>query len=61
MATKSLNVNGKHVSITIDDPDMPLLYALRDNLGLTGRASAAGSASAAPAPCMSTARPCAPA
>jgi nicotinate dehydrogenase subunit A len=36
MATKSLNVNGRQVSITIDDPDMPLLYALRDNLALQG-------------------------
>jgi nicotinate dehydrogenase subunit A len=37
MATsKSLNVNGKPVSISIDDPDMPLLYALRDTLGLHG-------------------------
>ena len=36
MATKSLNVNGKQVSITIEDPDMPLLYALRDNLALQG-------------------------
>ena len=36
MATRSLNVNGKQVSITIDDPDMPLLYALRDNLALKG-------------------------
>jgi nicotinate dehydrogenase subunit A len=36
MATKSLNVNGRQVSITIDDPDMPLLYALRDNLALHG-------------------------
>jgi nicotinate dehydrogenase subunit A len=36
MATKSLNVNGRAVLITIDDPDMPLLYALRDNLGLKG-------------------------
>jgi nicotinate dehydrogenase subunit A len=33
---KSLNVNGKSVTITIDDPDMPLLYALRDNLALHG-------------------------
>jgi nicotinate dehydrogenase subunit A len=33
---KSLNVNGKPVEITIDDPDMPLLYALRDNLALRG-------------------------
>jgi aerobic-type carbon monoxide dehydrogenase small subunit (CoxS/CutS family) len=33
---KSLNVNGKAVRITIDDPDTPLLYALRDNLALHG-------------------------
>jgi nicotinate dehydrogenase subunit A len=36
MATKALKVNGKPVSITIDDPEMPLLYALRDNLALKG-------------------------
>jgi nicotinate dehydrogenase subunit A len=34
--SRSLNVNGKAVSISIDDPDMPLLYALRDNLALHG-------------------------
>jgi nicotinate dehydrogenase subunit A len=34
--SKSLNVNGKAVSINIDDPEMPLLYALRDNLELHG-------------------------
>src|SRR6516165_1173756 len=33
---KSLNVNGKAVTVDIDDPDMPLLYALRDNLALHG-------------------------
>jgi nicotinate dehydrogenase subunit A len=33
---KSLNVNGKPVQVTIDDPEMPLLYALRDNLALHG-------------------------
>src|SRR5262249_22244345 len=33
---KSLTVNGKAVRITIDDPEMPLLYALRDNLALHG-------------------------
>jgi nicotinate dehydrogenase subunit A len=32
----SLNVNGKSTKVTVDDPDMPLLYALRDNLGLHG-------------------------
>jgi nicotinate dehydrogenase subunit A len=36
MATRALHVNGSQVSITIDDPDMPLLYALRDNLALKG-------------------------
>jgi nicotinate dehydrogenase subunit A len=34
--TIQLNVNGKSVKIAADDPDMPLLYALRDNLGLHG-------------------------
>ena len=34
--TIPLNVNGKAVKIAADDPDMPLLYALRDNLGLHG-------------------------
>jgi nicotinate dehydrogenase subunit A len=37
MATpKTLNVNGEPVTTTIDDPDMPLLYWLRGNLGLHG-------------------------
>ena len=36
MASKALTVNGKRVTITIVDPDMPLLYALRDNLALRG-------------------------
>ena len=36
MPTKALKVNGKRVSIRIDDPEMPLLYALRDNLALKG-------------------------
>src|ERR1700694_5332233 len=34
--TKALIVNGKPVTIQIDDPEMPLLYALRDNLALKG-------------------------
>ncbi len=33
---KSLHVNGKSVHVTVDDPDVPLLYALRDNLALHG-------------------------
>jgi len=32
----TLNVNGKPVAITADDPQMPLLYALRDDAGLHG-------------------------
>ena len=31
-----LHVNGLATRVTVDDPDMPLLYALRDNLGLHG-------------------------
>jgi nicotinate dehydrogenase subunit A len=31
-----LNVNGRAAAVEVDDPDMPLLYALRDNLGLHG-------------------------
>ena len=36
MATTSLNVNGRTVSITVDDPDTPLLYVLRNELRLHG-------------------------
>src|SRR5215472_4502813 len=31
-----LNVNGKNVAVASDEPEMPLLYALRDDLGLHG-------------------------
>lgn len=31
----TLNVNGQSHRISVDDPNMPLLYALRDDLGLT--------------------------
>jgi nicotinate dehydrogenase subunit A len=31
-----LNVNGRTVTVTVDDPNMPLLYALRDDLALHG-------------------------
>jgi nicotinate dehydrogenase subunit A len=34
--TYTLRVNGKSVRIETDDPRMPLLYALRNQLGLTG-------------------------
>ena len=32
----SLNVNGRSVDVSVDDPDMPVLYALRNTLGLHG-------------------------
>jgi len=32
----SLIVNGKKVTVNLDDPYTPLLWVLRDNLGLTG-------------------------
>src|SRR6476659_11461024 len=34
--TIKLTVNGKAVALKVDDPNMPLLYALRDQLGLHG-------------------------
>ncbi len=33
---RTLNVNGRSRTITVDDPDMPLLLALRENLNLNG-------------------------
>jgi nicotinate dehydrogenase subunit A len=36
MTSIPLNVNGKAVSLSVDDPDVPLLYVLRDVLGLHG-------------------------
>ena len=32
----ALNVNGKTSTVEVDDPQMPLLYALRNDLGLHG-------------------------
>jgi nicotinate dehydrogenase subunit A len=34
--SKSLNVNSERITTTVDDPEMPLLYVLRNNLGLHG-------------------------
>jgi nicotinate dehydrogenase subunit A len=34
--SKTLNVNSAQVATTVDDPEVPLLYVLRDNLGLHG-------------------------
>jgi nicotinate dehydrogenase subunit A len=36
MPRTQLNVNGNTISVVVDDADMPLLYVLRDNLGLHG-------------------------
>jgi len=36
VAPRSLNVNGRTVSVAVDDPDTPLLYVLRNELGLHG-------------------------
>jgi nicotinate dehydrogenase subunit A len=34
--SKTLDVNGARITTSFDDPEMPLLYLLRDNLGLHG-------------------------
>jgi len=36
MTAIQLTVNGKAVLVSVDDPDVPLLYVLRDDLGLHG-------------------------
>ena len=36
MQSVALRVNGQTFHVDVDDPDMPLLYALRDNLNLKG-------------------------
>jgi nicotinate dehydrogenase subunit A len=36
MQSVALRVNGQTSHVDVDDPDMPLLYALRDNLNLKG-------------------------
>jgi len=46
----TLKVNGQARSIDAD-PDMPLLWALRDFLGLKAPSTAAASVPAAPARC----------
>jgi nicotinate dehydrogenase subunit A len=33
---QTLQVNGHAVTVDVDDPDTPLLYVLRDNMGLRG-------------------------
>jgi nicotinate dehydrogenase subunit A len=34
--SKTLDINGARITTSLDDPNMPLLYLLRDNLGLHG-------------------------
>lgn len=36
MAQLTLNVNGQNYTVTVTDPSMPLLWVLRDLIGLTG-------------------------
>ena len=36
MPTYTLHINGRNEQVTADDPAMPLLYALRNDLGLHG-------------------------
>ena len=36
MAKLTLNVNGKAQAVTVDDPETPLLWVLRDSLGFMG-------------------------
>jgi nicotinate dehydrogenase subunit A len=36
MTEITLRVNGQNHRVAVDDPNMPLLYALRDDLGLRG-------------------------
>ena len=36
MAPTRLSVNGRMVSVSVDDPETPLLYVLRNELGLHG-------------------------
>jgi isoquinoline 1-oxidoreductase alpha subunit len=36
VATLKLNVNGQDQTVSVSDPSMPLLWVLRDLLGLTG-------------------------
>ena len=36
MTAIQLTVNGKAALVSVDDPNVPLLYVLRDDLGLHG-------------------------
>ena len=60
MTTVAFTINGKPASVEAD-ADTPLLWIVREHLKLTGTKFGCGAGFAAPAPSMSTARPCAPA
>jgi len=51
MATFNLNINGKQHRVDVAE-DTPLLWVLRDHLGLVGTSSAAALQNAAPVPCI---------
>jgi len=53
MAT--LNINGQVRDVAVE-PETPLLWVIREQVGLTGTKYGCGIASAAPAPCISTAK-----
>ena len=36
MSTMTLTINGERKAVSVEDPDMPLLYVLRDTLGFHG-------------------------
>lgn len=42
--TLNLNVNGRAHKVSVEDPQTPLLWVLRDNLGLTGTKFGCGTA-----------------
>jgi len=56
----ALRINGTSHSVDAE-PDMPLLWVLRDLLGMNGTKFGCGSPCAAPAPCTWTASLCGPA
>jgi aerobic-type carbon monoxide dehydrogenase small subunit (CoxS/CutS family) len=60
MASIKFAVDGKAVTVNAD-PNMPLLYALRNDLEMGNPHLAAVSHNAARAPCIWTASRCAPA
>ncbi|CAJ0849548.1 hypothetical protein AMST5_00141 [freshwater sediment metagenome] len=52
MANISFMLNGKPVTVNVPDSDMPLLWVLRDLLGMTGTKYGCGEEKCAPARCL---------